>query len=491
MPLLAIAQDYRFGRNQRQLNARPPTCVRSRNPPIGAGLSSSTVRAILGVRKADLEMSLLQPAIDLEPAEIAPPQPRPLRAIGWVALGVSLMNAIPALSEAARTAWSVVESQAWQSWSLPVLLRQIFSPAFWAACWLICVSIALIRLGWRELWVAALLTFALATINCFARAGFAIMGQVDHEPMPGVSDRTLDRIDAGYHAVVGALALAVALATLVAARRSCPPRDGTRVSSSRPSAIVGRMAIVGALLFGGYVAFEQSWMVYEKIGLQSVALRKIMADRPEIRTRRASGNASPRTLAEMDLVEAYRLAATGNYRGARRAFVRGLKVLEELSAESKDSQRRVARRADAFNSLAWMLATCPVESERDAANAVRFAKRALELTPDDGNTWNTLGVAYYRLGDFAEARSGLYKSMSLRDGGDAHDWFFLAMIEHKTDHPADAARWFDKAVADERTRRARPDEFQQFCVEAARLLGRETAPKPAPTTLPADVFAKP
>jgi Flp pilus assembly protein TadD len=81
----------------------------------------------------------------------------------------------------------------------------------------------------------------------------------------------------------------------------------------------------------------------------------------------------------------------------------------------------------ANNSLAWILATSPELSLRDACEAVRLGKKAVAAEPQSGACWNTLGVAHYRDGDCKAAVETLEKSMMLRSGGDAYDWFFLAM----------------------------------------------------------------
>ena len=52
----------------------------------------------------------------------------------------------------------------------------------------------------------------------------------------------------------------------------------------------------------------------------------------------------------------------------------------------------------------------------------------MELAPDEGTYWNTLGVAYYRLRNLSAAMNALVRSMELRREGDSFDWYFVAMI---------------------------------------------------------------
>ena len=117
---------------------------------------------------------------------------------------------------------------------------------------------------------------------------------------------------------------------------------------------------------------------------------------------------------------------------------------------------------------------------RNPNRAVELAKRAVELTPQDGNVWNTLGVAYYRSGNFKNALETLNKSMELQKGGTAIDFFFLAMAHCKTDNEEEARRWYDQAIAWMEKNRAALDrspsqaeEMGRFRSEAKEVLGIE------------------
>src|SRR5262249_12726502 len=83
--------------------------------------------------------------------------------------------------------------------------------------------------------------------------------------------------------------------------------------------------------------------------------------------------------------------------------------------------------AVAHNHLAWLLATCPEAKYRDPKRAVGLAPTAVLIAPKLGAAWNTVGVANYRAGDYPAAVKALIRSMELSQGGDSHDWFFLAM----------------------------------------------------------------
>jgi hypothetical protein len=60
--------------------------------------------------------------------------------------------------------------------------------------------------------------------------------------------------------------------------------------------------------------------------------------------------------------------------------------------------------------------------------------------------------------------------MRLRAGGDAYDWFFVAMAKHKLEQD-DAREWHDKAVAWMEEHKPDDEELKRFRAETERLLG--------------------
>jgi serine/threonine protein kinase/WD40 repeat protein len=103
--------------------------------------------------------------------------------------------------------------------------------------------------------------------------------------------------------------------------------------------------------------------------------------------------------------------------------------------------------AEAHNNLAWLLLTGPKEL-RDPALALAEARKAVELEPKQFLFRNTLGVALYRSGQFAEAVPIL--EQSLREGkgqADAFDLYFLAMCHHRLGEPAQARECRERAAA--------------------------------------------
>jgi tetratricopeptide (TPR) repeat protein len=143
-------------------------------------------------------------------------------------------------------------------------------------------------------------------------------------------------------------------------------------------------------------------------------------------------------------------------------------------AEARDDWQKAVElaptSAEANNNLAWLLATCADTTLRDPRRAVALATKGVELQPKQGMYWNTLGAARYGAGDWAAAVEALSKSMELRQGGDAFDWFFLAMAEWQRGNKDEARRWYDKAREWTQRNAAANEELQRFEAEAKGVL---------------------
>jgi serine/threonine protein kinase/tetratricopeptide (TPR) repeat protein len=126
--------------------------------------------------------------------------------------------------------------------------------------------------------------------------------------------------------------------------------------------------------------------------------------------------------------------------------------------------------AAVHNEWAWLLATCPDARLRDPVRAVELGKRAVELAPQVGIFWNTLGAAHYGAGNCKEALSALHESMKLCRGGDSFDWFFVAMAHWQLGDKEQAMKWYRRAVEWQDRHKAGDTELRRFRAEAAQLL---------------------
>jgi tetratricopeptide (TPR) repeat protein len=130
--------------------------------------------------------------------------------------------------------------------------------------------------------------------------------------------------------------------------------------------------------------------------------------------------------------------------------------------------------ANALNFLAWQLCACPIERLRDPDEAIMWARRGIAVAqgPDEGRIWNTLGVAYYRKGEWRKAIEAQERASRLRPGGPTDDeYFILAMAHWRLGDLAAANDHYDQAIAWSRARLETP-EVQNFHAEATLLLGR-------------------
>jgi serine/threonine protein kinase len=178
-----------------------------------------------------------------------------------------------------------------------------------------------------------------------------------------------------------------------------------------------------------------------------------------------------------------------DFRGLRTMFTR--RLLMNQSAATPDGRRTMIQNCQlalildpensyADNNLAWALASAPDDPWFDPERALDLARKAVELNPPNGDFWNTLGVAAFRVQDWGTAAESLQKSINI-NGGAGIDCFFLAMTRWHQGKPEEARQWFHQATAwIERTKSEDP-ELRRFHVEAAALLGLP-GPRPQPAT---------
>jgi serine/threonine protein kinase/tetratricopeptide (TPR) repeat protein len=148
---------------------------------------------------------------------------------------------------------------------------------------------------------------------------------------------------------------------------------------------------------------------------------------------------------------------------------------EEAIAECREAVKLLPNDPHVNNALAWMLATCVDVKFRDPTQAIQYAKKATQAAPKVAALWNTLGVAHYRAGQWQEALDALEKSMKLGKGGDASDWFFVAMAQRRRGHEEQARKYFQTAVEWTDQNRPKDEELGRFRTEAAAVLRIEGA----------------
>ena len=174
---------------------------------------------------------------------------------------------------------------------------------------------------------------------------------------------------------------------------------------------------------------------------------------------------------------------------ALKRYAPALDELESAFRTDPETVRAIFDLDRRLNDLAWGLATGP-EPERDPALAARMAAFSVALVPGEQVSLNTLGVALYRAGKFAEAITTLEKSLAAGKGQfDAFDLLFLAMAHHRLGHRPEARDCYERAVhwvsAQKGLAAQHAKELADFRAEAEAVLAGPS------DELPADVFAQP
>ncbi len=146
--------------------------------------------------------------------------------------------------------------------------------------------------------------------------------------------------------------------------------------------------------------------------------------------------------------------------------------LDEAVPEYREVIRLRPDDARAHNELAWALVGSPGHPRGVYDEGLQHARKAVELAPNNGNSFNTLSLAEYRSGHWSESVSATEKSMALSIGGIGSDYFFMSMAMWQQGKKAEARTWFDKAVAWTKEKKPKDKELLRFWKEAAELLSQ-------------------
>ena len=125
--------------------------------------------------------------------------------------------------------------------------------------------------------------------------------------------------------------------------------------------------------------------------------------------RRVLGDEHPDTLNSMNSL-GWLFLQQGKLEEARKLYE---EVLENRRRVLGDEHPHTLR---SMNQLAWTLAIDPDQTLADADRAAQLASDVVELMPEDANCRNTLGLAHYRAGNWAEVIAALQKWKRSRYG---------------------------------------------------------------------------
>jgi len=150
---------------------------------------------------------------------------------------------------------------------------------------------------------------------------------------------------------------------------------------------------------------------------------------------------------------------------------RSAELYQEVLCESQEKSDVQKELAKVYNALGWFLSTYENSDLRHPARAVESASKAVQLAPEKGNYWNSLGIAQFRAGHHRAAIESLNHSMQLRQGGDSFDWFFFAMVEWHLGKRAKAQKTYLQAVEWMDQHKPTDKTLLRFRNEAGKLLG--------------------
>jgi serine/threonine protein kinase len=231
--------------------------------------------------------------------------------------------------------------------------------------------------------------------------------------------------------------------------------------------------------------------------------RQLAADFPDAADRRRDVPISPTSLVRL-------LLHVGRLEEAEQTYRQSIPVVEKLAAKSPDEssyRRRLAadhlglgdvlwqagrseeaggeyRRAletepdweEVRWKLAWFLSNCPEARSRDPGRAIELVKTAGAQLPDKGHAVKTLGLAYYRAGDWDRAVAGL--TATGRAG--SYEAFPRAMAHWRRGDKEEARLWYKRGcwwMEEYKNGYSQEpgfyweDEFRRLRAEAAEVLG--------------------
>ena len=153
------------------------------------------------------------------------------------------------------------------------------------------------------------------------------------------------------------------------------------------------------------------------------------------------------------------------------AALRDQGKLEEAIAEFRQAIQIEPDLALAHNNLAWSLVLSPRRRAAQYDEALIHARRAVERARD-GTFLNTLALTEYRLGHGTESLAASEQSLALKNGGQAVDWFILALAYWQKGDKDQARSRFDQAIAWTKQNAAKSTSLRELWAEAAERLGQ-------------------
>jgi tetratricopeptide (TPR) repeat protein len=216
----------------------------------------------------------------------------------------------------------------------------------------------------------------------------------------------------------------------------------------------------------------------ERALCEAVETREKLADEfPEVPVYRASQ-------AEALFGLGNTLTRAGKFGGADEAYTRALGLQEALLAGESANPAYRGALASTCNNLALLLAWEQGPPYPGADRAVDLAKRAVELDPQGGSRWRTLGWAHFRAGHWRECLSALERARQLSTWYGADDYFEAIARWHLGEkgeasrHYHAGIRWLEKQASPARQVLHLHDEAEALLGAADRNDGTDKTTRP-------------
>jgi tetratricopeptide (TPR) repeat protein len=127
-----------------------------------------------------------------------------------------------------------------------------------------------------------------------------------------------------------------------------------------------------------------------------------------------------------------------------------------------------------YVALVFAMVAAPTREPHDPSLTIQLATVAVELGQRDWASWNALGMARYRAGQWQVAVDALEKSIELQHA-DASQYYFLAMAHWQLGHQREARSLYKKAISWMKLNQPNDPTVGQLGAEAARLTGSRSA----------------
>ena len=355
--------------------------------------------------------------------------------------------------------------------------------------WPLVLGLALRRTRWRELVRAGALTFLVLSVGGLLSA----LADWSHGPGRWIAIGSFrmpktgwSRLSAGAMAmgVAGAAQLLLELATAVCALSLAFRRDGDGLPADRPAAArrsrFSRLALSVSVAFLVLTIRLPAWSTVLELVNQSQWVREFILRDDLARLRTTRKIAAARIGVGGPGARAAQRGRAGVASGPLR-HVLGPLLAPRGPAEHDPDVDHERRGAPARRAGPQQLGLAAGDLPGDGLAEPRGRRQATPVgrsswSRTTATTWNTLGVAYFRLGAWDDAPSALYRSMELRDEGDSIDWFFLAMIHQRLGRKERAREWYDKAV--QWTHALGRDDRRALSIRGRGRRGRWACPGP-------------